>query len=171
MSITFTTEMSPIVEWAVTDRAGGREQLDTYDEAVARMVAVRDHGAILNGARPTGDAVADHRDMHDAVIIELIEADPAPEINVSNRNAFYLLRALGVTDPDYSGTMKPADFLGRVLIAEAISPSDAGVPAYAVTERFIDCGRSEGYLHERLTQLRELADWAIEHQREEICWS
>lgn len=104
--------------------------------------------------------------------------DNAPGINVSNSNAAALLEVLGLpTNPwdTPEGFEYPTgqDFLGRVLLALGLVPADAGVPAHAPNpERpnFIDCGRREGYLQERLGQLRELADYAIAHNRR-IDWS
>lgn len=103
--------------------------------------------------------------------------DNAPRINVNNANAGVLLEVLGLpTDPwgmpeDFEFPTGH-DFLGRVLMALAVSPEDAGVPAHSPNPdrpNFIDCGRREGYLQERLGQLRELADYAIAHNRK-VSW-
>ena len=62
-----------------------------------------------------------------------------------------------------------------MLTALAISPEDAGVPAHRLVPgestifgpvaefgaTFIDCGRREGYLQERLVQLEEVATAAL----------
>ena len=97
------------------------------------------------------------------------------ELNVTNTNGAYLLGALGIPVPAMTsiGTVDPADFLGRVLLAIAVSPTDAGVPAHEVPSRgarWIECGRREGYLHEKLTVLRSLAEWAVANDCDSITY-
>ncbi|MEW2085751.1 hypothetical protein [Streptomyces sp. NPDC005283] len=50
-------------------------------------------------------------------------------------------------------------FLGRVLLALALDPAGAGRSAVA-DGRFVDCGRARGYAQSRLSELRELAEYA-----------
>lgn len=102
--------------------------------------------------------------------VDVLTDIPAAEelsVNMSNSNAAVVCAALGI-DLDklgWCGSMPAEDFLGRVLVALAVNPSDAGRPATvdAAPGRatFVDCGRPEGYVEERLGQLRELADWAV----------
>lgn len=109
------------------------------------------------------------------------EAEPA--LNVTNTNARALLRALGLLpelgaddvidaaitgrapDPisagnDLEGECDSTDLLGRVDLALALCPPDAGVPGYALDSRTIDCGRRPGWLQDRLAALREIAVYA-----------
>jgi hypothetical protein len=98
------------------------------------------------------------------------EADEL-SVNMANANAAHVLSALGLDTMDLAGGEPAETFLGRVLMALAVAPADAGVPAHTVgSERFIDCGRSVGYLQERLSQLHELALSAKEHGCE-ISWA
>lgn len=63
--------------------------------------------------------------------------------------------------------MDAEDFLGRVLLASALTPVDEGVPAHAVpgtNARIIDCGRPAGYLQDRLDALHEIATYAVAHK-------
>lgn len=104
-----------------------------------------------------------------------------PTLNVSNANAHTLLRALGllpelgadavltathdqISDPssvDYlDGECDSADLLGRVDLALALAPADAGVPWHALDARVTECGRRPGWLQHRLTALREIAVYA-----------
>ena len=116
------------------------------------------------------------------VVMSAPEAEEL-EVNMSNSNAAVVCATLGIDLEEWGwcGSLPAADFLGRVLIAPAVSPVDAGVPAHrlqpgdsagvfgTVVEggpTFIECGRREGYTQERLDQLRELADWAIAHNAE-----
>lgn len=104
-----------------------------------------------------------------AVVVRDIDAAEFLSVNMSNSNAARVCASLGI-DLDaegWCGSLDAADFLGRVLLALAVDPVDAGRPATvdAAPGRatFIDCGRPQGYTQERLSQLRELADWAIAH--------
>lgn len=104
---------------------------------------------------------------------EVITDLPAAEdlaVNMSNSNAAVVCAALGIDldELGWCGSLPARDFLGRILIALAVNPSDAGRPATvdAAPGRatFIDCGRPEGYVEERLGWLRALADWAVAPQ-------
>lgn len=84
------------------------------------------------------------------------------DVNVSNGNARVVLDALGFVEDDLYGELDAELFLGRILLAEAVSPVDAGRPTVR-TGNFVECGRDEGYLQHRLSQLRSLAEWARLH--------
>jgi hypothetical protein len=87
---------------------------------------------------------------------EAVTADEL-ELNLSNANAYYVLDSLGLED--LCGSLSAEDFLGRILLAEAIAPKDEGMPAY--TEGILThCGREEGYLGDKLALLREIASQA-----------
>jgi hypothetical protein len=95
----------------------------------------------------------------------------AYSVNMSNANALRVLSEL-TTEPDYSGAMPTPVFHAAVLIALALTPQDAGVPATSnPSGSFIDCGRPEGYLQTRLQDLHALAVYASEHGHSEICWA
>lgn len=79
------------------------------------------------------------------------------EVNMANANATRVLSVLGYDE--LAGNAEADDFLGRVLVALALVPVDAGRPATA-EGRFVDCGRRVGYVQERLEELRELAEGA-----------
>ena len=61
------------------------------------------------------------------------------------------------------------EFEGRVLLALALAPVDAGMPAYDDSRtggpRWIVAGRRPGYLQEKLAGLAELARWCAERGR------
>lgn len=90
------------------------------------------------------------------------------DVNMSNSNAATIAATLGI-DLDaggWAGEMEARDFQGRILLALAIEPSDEGVPAHELPgpgARWIECGRRPGYVQERLGQLHELAQWAVDH--------
>jgi hypothetical protein len=121
-------------------------------------------------------------------------ADDEPAINVSSINGALLLRALGLLpelgaaavrhEPDLppllpghdtsdlTGTCEASDFLARIDLALAFSPTDEGRPWHPVTpgSNLIDCGRREDYLQDRLHELREITVFAHTHQRR-MTWS
>jgi hypothetical protein len=91
------------------------------------------------------------------------DTDDDPSVNMSNTNASHLLNVLGFPEADSCGRVSSEDFLGRVLVALAVSPHDAGLPALTTSTggaTFVECGRSEGYTQHRLDQLRTLAEFA-----------
>lgn len=100
------------------------------------------------------------------------------DVNMSNVNAKTLLSTLGLgednldRDPfsceELVGTSDAESFLGRVLMAEAVSPEDEGIPVNQLPSeegkaRVFDGGRMPGYIQMRLSELRELAQWCNEH--------
>lgn len=96
-----------------------------------------------------------------------------PEVSLSNANAATLLDVLGIkVGEDFSerctGVLDANDFLGRILVARALSPVDAGVPAFQ-EGNMIDCGRVEGYVDTRLAELESVAIWSRERNLQ-IVW-
>lgn len=81
------------------------------------------------------------------------------DVNLSNTNARLVLEALGFTDDELYGEHPAELFLGRILLADAVSPVDAGRPTIT-TGNVIECGTQEGYLQDRLARLRSIAEWA-----------
>jgi hypothetical protein len=101
--------------------------------------------------------------------------DEIPTVNVSNLNAREILSVLGVTkadDEEYlelCGSMPAEQFAGSVLLGIAVNPTDAGAPV--VDEgNFVECGREVGYVDARLTELREVAEYALTHNLN-VVWS
>lgn len=96
-----------------------------------------------------------------------------PQVNMANGNAAQVLDLLGLDfDGDYGDTTA-ADFLGRVLLAQALldttTDDEIGRPE-VVGRNWIEWERRPGYLAEKLTLLHEIATWA--HQRHaDVRWS
>jgi len=133
------------------------------------------------------------------------QAFSSEEFNCSNLNASGLLDLLGIQvgeafEERCCGSMSAEDFLGRVLIAQAINPADEGLPTYKMTGAEAGNhsgllgsllgglaqaeaegeagpsiwfgGRSAGYYDERLAWSRELADEVISlGEGWSICWA
>jgi hypothetical protein len=79
---------------------------------------------------------------------------PIPHLGLAPVNAvkvLFLLGFTGPTDTQTAGDQDATDFLARVLIATALTPP-------------------MGYLHDRLLQLQDLAQWAIPHNRR-VIWT
>jgi len=127
------------------------------------------------------------------------------EVNLSNLNASGLLDLLGIQvgeafEERCSGSMSAEDFLGRVLMAQAIMPADEGLPTYKMTgaeagghsgllgsllgglaqaeadgqagPTIWSAGRSAGYYDQKLVWSRELADEVISlGEGWSICWA
>jgi hypothetical protein len=97
-----------------------------------------------------------------------LDWDSQLAVNMSSSSAATVASTLGI-DLDaegWCGDMPAQDFLGRVLVALALSPLDEGMPCYEVPgtgARMIQGARRSGYLQERLAQLHELAVWAVKH--------
>lgn len=102
-----------------------------------------------------------------------VPATPEPELNVSNTNADEILSYLGLaTSEGFSeycaGTMPAQDFLGRVLMAEALAPEKSGLVTMQI-ENVVYCGRPDNYMAARFAKLREIAEWAIANDRS-VSW-
>ncbi|AXN53284.1 hypothetical protein PBI_THONKO_12 [Mycobacterium phage Thonko] len=96
------------------------------------------------------------------------------DVNMSNRNAALVADALGIDlDADgWCGSATADDFMGRVVMALALAPSDEGMPSYEHVgpgARMVEGARRPGYLQERLRELHELAEWAVAHSAE-VVW-
>jgi|SRR5690554_982993 len=95
-----------------------------------------------------------------------------PRLNVSNGNAAELLQLLGLPQ-QVEGTIPPENFLGRVLLAQALL-STATVDALGLPEtregNWVSGGRRPGYLAEKLTVLHQIATWAVEHHQPVDWW-
>lgn len=106
------------------------------------------------------------------------EFEEPPYVNASNINAHFILETLGLYDQNH-GSLDASDFLGRVLLAQAVAPIDEGVPAYHMNEldasgapmgaTMINGGRYPGYLQARLEELEHLATFAIANNSE-VLW-
>ena len=132
--------------------------------------------ALTNGAHgltcPDEYCAAEYRPGYPTPVNE------TPEVNMSNVNADMLLEALGIgIGEDFSdyccGSMDARDFLGRVLLAQALTPLDAGIPAHALpgtNARVINCGRPAGYTQDRLDALHKIGMYAFQHNLK-VVWA
>jgi len=88
-------------------------------------------------------------------------------VNANDTNAVRVLELLGLLNRELLAVGeiygdRPAEqFLGAVLLAEALTPIDEGVPAYQSRPNFYECGRAAGYLQFRLDELRTLAEYCL----------
>ena len=74
--------------------------------------------------------------------------------------------------PAGNHVLRIAQLEARVLlriVALALHPADEGVPWHTASTNVIDCGRRPGYLHDRLTALREVALHA-QSSRRRVDW-
>lgn len=162
MSVTFRPEEGTLLGWRAEHPCGAR--------STEVFPATREGCAAASQAKVVcSDEYCDEY----SVFVTPVYEDEAPEVNVSNVNARAILDALGHSldaDDELCGGEDAESFMGRVLMAVAVAPQDAGVPTHHVTPNFIDCGRPEGYLQDRLEALREVAEYAASKGRE-VVWS
>lgn len=151
MSITFSTEYSESI--VRVHCACGKAYNDTLFESYSKArAAVNTYSVEIPSC---GD---DFCEVDFPSIRDLVEV---PSINMSNFNAEEILTLLGLAD--FTGVLAAEDFKGRILMALAIQPADAGVPAIQ-DGNVVSCGRPEGYFQFRLLELEELADYAIQRE-------
>lgn len=135
-------------------------------------------GPVLDNAT---DAVTDHDLAHvgnddcdtpDATIhcYPVYDTDSDLSVTMSNVNGLRVLEVLGFDSEDgipYVGTCDADDFEGRVALARALTPVDAGIPVTTTVGEngptVVECGRRPGYLQDRLDTLADLAALARSH--------
>lgn len=92
-----------------------------------------------------------------------------PAVNLANDNAAQLLALLGFTNPERAlwedGPLPAADFLGRVLLALGLvdAATDQEGRPEVMDGNWVRCGTTPGYLAGRLTELYDVALWALDH--------
>jgi hypothetical protein len=94
-----------------------------------------------------------------------------PQVNLANGNAAQVFHLLGLEFDGDFGEAPGQDFLGRVLLAQALldASADQGeIPAHQVG-RVVEWGRRAGYLADKLADLRTVANWAV-RQHAEVVW-
>ena len=160
-----------------------RRYFADYDAAVAGLA---DHRRYC-----TDPDCGEHADRPFVVVHYSTDTDPS--LNISNRNAMLLLRALGLVaelgaadvhepppgaaaapppdaDTPLVGELTAEQMLGRAELALALAPADAGVPVRDLNTAgtVLDFGRRAGYLQDRLHVLREVALFARDQARDVI---
>ncbi|MET8768807.1 hypothetical protein [Streptomyces sp. NPDC004658] len=173
MSVLFTAEHRQALAYVVTcGCAPATEQaavLGSYGAAVRAAEDAERAGT----RRPLPGCVLPDICPYSPLLVEPLDPDGrAPEVEANSANAQLLLSALGLDSgkgQDAWGQMAADLFLGRVLIALALTPEDPGVP-WTQSGRHYDGGRSAGYLRRRLLDLHALAEWCAAHGRE-VSWA
>lgn len=185
MSVTFSPELGPLTGYTFTcghEDALTEHRFGTYQDAEEFLRTELDaHGNTGHLAVCGDDYCAASR-----MFIIGLEAEESPEVNISDVNGCHVLGLLGYECGDLSGSDTAEGFLGRVLVALAVNPFDAGVPATTTVggrivdghgavalatgpaptgATVVDCGRRPGYSGDVLERLRGVADWAAERGR------
>lgn len=169
MSITFAPEIDPIDHYVVECLNCGATQDFSDGDAAFDITRFSDIGAaVLDTCTNTGTFKCG-----DATISHAVEAlGMLPSVNMANGNAEDVLDALGINRHDISGSMPARDFLGRILMALAVAPESAPIPAHTMggATNVVRCERAPGYVQDRLRDLHEVAEFAIAHDRP-ITWA
>lgn len=188
MSVTFRPTRGPISHYSVecaNCNVTDPTRFATFDEASAFVATVAMRLATVTGC------VAEDGYCEQATFTNEHETvGDVPEVNVANTNAMDVLDALGVDfrfEPteeererdffglagvELVGTLDAGDFMGRVLTALAVAPASAEIPMHAAVgaPNMIRGYREEGYVQNRLNELHEVAQFAMDHGRE-VTWS
>jgi hypothetical protein len=154
LSVTFTVEQDT-TNFVIVCSCGENELTDqfvTYEEAAV---------AVLSTPNTCDDEFCAAWPTRITAVEEEVFT-----LELDGLNASYILDALGVMDEDEReiGFMPADDFLGRVLLAQAILPHDDGFPAFTEGSETY-AGRPDGFLDEKLTKLREIATEALSADR------
>lgn len=186
MSVTFTAEYQPsdTAGFVIACCDGSVEHAPVFADYVTAKAAYED-GELTLLASDADRPLLPGCEMPDICpdygwMIREVHTMQIPDVQASNANARTLLNALGYgtddsdRDPfacteELSGSEDADSFLGRVLLALAVLPEDAGLPV-VTTGRVHDCGRAPGYVQEKLNGLRTLAQWCQEHGRA-VSWA
>lgn len=160
------------------DVTGHRLVCEDLDEEIGRESSYSDALRVSRLHSQTCDACAD---LDGCFIYEITSV---PRLIVSSANGAELLRVLGLQPEvevidglfyqNSEGSVSAQDFLGRVLMAQGVAPSDPGIPWHDDSRpggaRVIQCGRCPEYVDEKLIELEAIAQWAIAHGRN-VQWS
>jgi hypothetical protein len=98
--------------------------------------------------------------------LPLPHTDEWHQPNCAVGNQALVLRVLGyVPDPggDDYGNCTAGDFYARVILALAVLDDDHELQPSTVGGNWHDCGRRQGYLIDKLHELREHAMWCAAH--------
>lgn len=187
MTVTFRPTDGPIDHYSVecvSCKVTHSEKFPTWDAAAEFTRAVREERATVAGCKGEPYYCAE------AAFTKACETvGDVPEIGIAYINAIDLLDALGVDfryEPtpeeaasdlfgmagfEFCGTLAAQDFMGRVLTALAVAPESAEIPSYAVVgaPNSIRGYREEGYVQKYLRGLHEIAQFAIDHDRQ-VTW-
>lgn len=162
MSVTFEATLGEVSAFGLTcghENGVTEHRWGNYADAAEFLQKELDEHGNTGHLAVCGDEDCRYQRMFTHPIL----TDPSPQVNVSGGKAVYLLGLLGIEVDEGehpSGAMSAHDFLGRVLVAQAINPADAGRPATESGMLVVNCGRSKGYDDRRLAQLREVGSSA-----------
>ena len=179
MSVTFTTTESAVIGFVAEcgcSRSRG-VKFDSYDDAYMWLDMFNAAPYNLDGC--TEDLCLEYPPS----ISPIHEGGTSPKVNMANGNVVGIFKVLGLlsdtpdsTDVDdafQGGSLSAEDFMGRIVIAEALAPISPARPTVESQSsqgaRFIECGLPEGYVQERIADLRVVAEYGVSNNRE-IQW-
>lgn len=149
MSITVYVECEPTGRFSATCHESGEVLTGTsYDDILLQM-SIHKYGCT---------------DCETYGIYSSSEMDVDVSVNMANGNALTVFTKMGI-ELDFAGggTMDPDEFLGYVLVANAL---DDGSGLRPVRDgNVIECGYAPGYIDQRLVQLAHVAIEAKKRNR------
>lgn len=156
MSTTFTLALGDVLGWKVSCTCPDVHFV--HDELTAALHHL-DVGTRIEGCTVSTSC------LEYGLFLTSVEADPAAELDVNDKNAQQILNVLGLSG-DRDGFYEAGDFLGRVLLAQALLPVDSGLVAHDSTSRWTEGVNRPGYLDEVLDTLRTIAEHGVRTGRE-----
>ena len=175
MSVTFTTTESAVIGFVAECGCGkGRgATFDTYEDARMWQEMFVSAPYYLDGCAD------DLCLLYTPFISPIHDGGTSPKVNMANGNVVAVFKVLGllsdtpdgsdIDDPFQGGSLSAEDFLGRILVASIADTS----PARPTVESrgpqgamFIECGLGEGYVQDRLADLRVVAEYAVANDRD-----
>lgn len=152
MSKTFFPEMTTPVGFAFACVHGHSSHRLAFPKAEALLLAeIEAHGHPGALSECSDDYCSDA-----LVSIHPVQADPGPEVQMSNANASRILRLLGLPSEQLGGTEAGSTMMARIDQARA-----AGLPVDA---------RDPAYYERRCQQLHDVAVFA-EARGRKVCWA
>ena len=177
MSVTFTTTESAVIGFVAECGHGQGVPFDSYEDASMWL-------EMFNAAPYNLDGCTDDLCLeYPPSISPVHEGGTSPKVNMANGNVVEIFKVLGllsdapdnadVDDAFQGGSLSAEDFMGRIVIAEAMAPISPARPTVESQSsqgaRFIECGLPEGYMQGRIADLRVVAEYAIANNRD-IQW-
>lgn len=164
MSVTFTSEYVAEASFGVSCSCGEAESATVFpNHEAAYAAAIVEKTVVMPFC---SDALCNLYPVRFFMVTDV------PEVSLNPANARTVMDVLGMEvdeTGDNCGSMNAEDFLGRILLASAINPSDEGTMAFG-DEKMTFGSRPVGYMEARLNDLRTVADYAIAKNLE-VVWS
>lgn len=165
MSISFFVEMGDVYAYKVSCMCPNSDGVAfaSYEDASLHLLMLQDANTPVPGCE-------NDYCLHNGIFVNpLNDASGTTEVNMSNRNAFAVLDALGLSYDGNGGEIDPRDLMARIDIVLAVSPASDAVPTVQHGNMTV-CGRPEGYVQNKLNEILRVCEDAVEMNRN-VVWA